>query len=140
MHIEKKTVRNIFFIAVGAIAFYWILNETDQFRNLWTSITDILAPFVLGAALAFIMNVPMRPIERQLKFIRNEGLRRALAIVLTLVAFVAVIAGVILFLAAGNKFADIPTIAGIGTIITAFFMGPLIELFNEKVARPLLNK
>ena len=98
MHIEKKTVRNIFFIAVGAIAFYWILNETDQFRNLWTSITDILAPFVLGAALAFIMNVPMRPIERQLKFIRNEGLRRALAIVLTLVAFVAVIAGVILLL------------------------------------------
>ena len=53
---------------------------------------------------------------------------------------VCVIAGVILFLAAGNKFADIPTIAGIGTIITAFFMGPLIELFNEKVARPLLNR
>ena len=26
---------------------------------------------------------------------------------------------------------------GIGTIITAFFMGPLIEFFNVKVARPL---
>jgi predicted PurR-regulated permease PerM len=98
LHIEKKTVRNIFLIAVGAIAFYWILNETEQFRNLWTSLTDILAPFVLGAALAFIMNVPMRPIERQLKFIRNDGLRRALAIVLTLLSFVLVIAGVILLL------------------------------------------
>ena len=28
----------------------------------------------------------------------------------------------------------------IGTIITAFFMGPLIELFNVKIARPLLQK
>ncbi len=31
-----------------------------------------------------------------------------------------------------------PTIAGVGTIITAFFMGPLIELFNVKFARPFL--
>ena len=98
MHIEKKTVRNLFFIAVGAIAFYWVLNETEQARNLWSSLTGMLAPFVLGAALAFIMNVPMRSFERQLKFIRNDGLRRALAIVLTLVAVVVIIAGVILLL------------------------------------------
>ncbi|MCR5420230.1 MAG: hypothetical protein K6E98_04435 [Lachnospiraceae bacterium] len=52
---------------------------------------------------------------------------------------VCVIAGCILFIVAGNSFGDIPTIAGIGTIITAFFMGPLIELFNEKIARPLLK-
>ena len=34
----------------------------------------------------------------------------------------------------------IPTIVGVGTIITAFFMGPLIEFFNVKVARPMLKK
>jgi uncharacterized membrane protein YczE len=51
-----------------------------------------------------------------------------------------VITGCILFVAAGNPIGKIPTIAGIGTIITAFFMGPLIELFNEKVARPMLKK
>lgn len=27
----------------------------------------------------------------------------------------------------------------IGTIITAFFMGPLIDLFNRKIARPMLE-
>ena len=32
------------------------------------------------------------------------------------------------------------TIAGVGTIITAFFMGPLIEFFNVHCARPILNK
>lgn len=34
----------------------------------------------------------------------------------------------------------IPTIAGVGTIITAFFMGPLIEVFNVHVARPILKE
>ncbi|MDO4493631.1 MAG: YitT family protein [Clostridia bacterium] len=29
-------------------------------------------------------------------------------------------------------------VIGIGTIVTALFMGPLIDLFNRKVARPLL--
>ena len=53
---------------------------------------------------------------------------------------VCVVVGSVLFLLAGGNINDIPTIAGIGTIITAFFMGPLIEFFNEKIARPLLNK
>lgn len=51
---------------------------------------------------------------------------------------VCVIAGCAIFLMAGGSWAQIPTIAGVGTIITAFFMGPLIELFNVKFARPFL--
>lgn len=52
---------------------------------------------------------------------------------------VCVILGCIIFVLGGGAFSDIPTIAGIGTIITAFFMGPLIEYFNCKIARPLLG-
>ena len=52
---------------------------------------------------------------------------------------VCVLLGVGLFLLAGGTIGMIPTIAGIGTIITAFFMGPLIEFFNVKVARPVLK-
>ncbi len=53
---------------------------------------------------------------------------------------VCVISGCLLFVLAGNPIGKIPTIAGIGTIITAFFMGPLIEFFNEKIARPMLGQ
>jgi uncharacterized membrane protein YczE len=53
---------------------------------------------------------------------------------------VCVILGVTLFMLAGGTIGKIPTIAGIGTIITAFFMGPLIEFFNVKIARPFLVK
>ena len=53
---------------------------------------------------------------------------------------ICVLLGAGLFLLGGGKVAEIPTIIGVGTIITAFFMGPLIEVFNQKVAIPLLNK
>ncbi|MCR5045228.1 MAG: hypothetical protein K6A42_01465, partial [Treponema sp.] len=53
---------------------------------------------------------------------------------------ICVLLGVGLFVLAGREFSAIPTIAGIGTIITAFFMGPLIEFFNVHIARPFLAK
>lgn len=53
---------------------------------------------------------------------------------------VCVITGTILFLLSGEPFSKVLTIVGVGTIITAFFMGPLIEFFNVRVARPFLNK
>ena len=53
---------------------------------------------------------------------------------------VCVIVGCALYLLAGGTWSTIPTIAGIGTIITAFFMGPLIDYFNRTVAIPFLNR
>ena len=51
-----------------------------------------------------------------------------------------VILGVVCFLLGGGDWSGVPAFAGIGTIITAFFMGPLIEFFCEKIARPMLGK
>ena len=53
--------------------------------------------------------------------------------------FVCVLGGVALCRLAGFTLQQILGEVGIGTIITAFFMGPLIEFFNQKVARPFLN-
>ncbi len=52
---------------------------------------------------------------------------------------VCVVLGVTLFLISGGKVSKIHTIAGVGTIITAFFMGPLIEFFNVHITRPILK-
>lgn len=52
---------------------------------------------------------------------------------------ICVVLGICLFLLGNGSFRDIPTFAGIGTILTAFFMGPLIDFFNRKVAIPMLN-
>lgn len=95
MTIDKKTIRKVFWVAVGSIFFYWLLHETERFQTLWNFVVGIFSPFVIGAALAFILNVPMRAFERHLKFIKNDGARRACGIVLTFVAIVLIIYGVI---------------------------------------------
>ena len=51
---------------------------------------------------------------------------------------VCVAAGCGLYLMSGGELSKLPAIAGIGTIITAFFMGPLIDFFNHKAAEPFL--
>jgi predicted PurR-regulated permease PerM len=71
-----------------------LLHETDRFKTLWNAVYGVVAPFAIGATLAFIFNVPLRAIERNLTFIRQEELRRTVAIVLTLIAIVLVIYGV----------------------------------------------
>ena len=53
---------------------------------------------------------------------------------------VCVVLGVTFFLLSGGSFSQIPAIAGIGTIITAFFMGPLIQFFCDHVAIPFLER
>lgn len=50
-----------------------------------------------------------------------------------------VVLGVAIYLLAGGTFSGVSAVAGVGTIITAFFMGPIIAFFNEKVSEPLLK-
>ena len=49
--------------------------------------------------------------------------------------YICVLLGAVLC-KAGNV--EVLGVIGIGTIITAFFMGPMIEFFNRRVARPFL--
>ena len=53
---------------------------------------------------------------------------------------VCVVLGIVLFLLGGGKWSAVPVFVGIGTILTAFFMGPLIDFFNRKFSIPFLNK
>lgn len=52
--------------------------------------------------------------------------------------FVCVVLGVALLLISGMPITEVFGTVGIGTIITAFFMGPLIEFFNVHIAQPML--
>lgn len=98
MKIDKKTLQYLFWGAIGCVVAYWLLHETERVRMLLSLISGILSPFAIGAALAFILNVPMRGIERKLQFIKKSGARRILAILLTFMAIVLVITGVFLVL------------------------------------------
>ncbi len=85
-------------LVLGCIAFYWVLHESGRVKSVWDFISGIFAPFAVGAALAFVLNVPMRSFERLLLPVKRPSLRRILAITLTLVAVLLVLTLVIMLL------------------------------------------
>ena len=50
-----------------------------------------------------------------------------------------VLGGLLIYLSSGSV-SQIAASIGVGTIVTAFFMGPLISFFNEKIAKPMLEE
>ena len=98
MEINKKTLRNLFVVVASGILLYWLLHETEHVKIVLDVVKGIFAPFVLGAGLAFILNVPMRAIEGYLKNVSNERFRRLVAVVLTFVAVCLVFALVFVLL------------------------------------------
>ncbi|MBQ1376793.1 MAG: hypothetical protein IIY77_02380, partial [Lachnospiraceae bacterium] len=52
--------------------------------------------------------------------------------------FICVALGVSLFFIGGGRWSSIGAVVGVGTIVTAFFMGPLIAFFRKHIAEPLL--
>lgn len=99
MSIDKKTLHTIFLGAAGCILLYWVLHDIDMVLGLWNGFVDMLFPFLLGAGLAFILNVPMRGIESLMSDdIKKPGARRLTAIILTFTAFILVITLVFLLL------------------------------------------
>ena len=95
MTVDKKVLRQLFFGAAGCVFLYWLLHETDRLGALLLNFWNVIAPFAVGAAMAFILNVPMRPIEKWFKGVKNPGGRRALAILTTFVLVILVLSGVV---------------------------------------------
>lgn len=91
MHIEKRTLRNIFIGVFGCIILYWILHETARVKATFDLIFGLVSPFALGAAFAFILNVPMRAFEKLYKTIKRDGLRRAASLLTTILALLLVL-------------------------------------------------
>lgn len=89
--VNKKTLRNLFLLVAGGILLYWLLHDTERVGNVFAIIKNIFSPFVMGACVAFILNVPMRAFEGLLKKVNNPKWKRLLAVLLTLVAVVLVL-------------------------------------------------
>ncbi len=94
----KKALLGIFGLVVGGILLYWLLHEREQVSAVTSLVRGIFSPFIFGAGMAFVLNVPMRAIEGKLGKIANLRLRRLVAVVLTVLAVLLVIALVFVLL------------------------------------------
>ena len=125
MKIDKSVLKKLFLLAAGCILFAWLVLDTARATALFASIWMLISPFVVGAGIAFVFNVPMRAIERQLADIRKTGLRRTLSILLTILCLVFIIMFVFELL--------IPQIR-----ITVASLSQTIPVFVEGVAAKLM--
>lgn len=91
MTFDKKTLRNIFIGVASCIFLYWVLFDTERVSSVFGVIKNVVSPFVIGAVLAFILNVPMRSIERVLGKVKQDKLRRIIAVILTFIAVLLVL-------------------------------------------------
>lgn len=117
LRFDKKTLRNIALWGIAVIVVYWLLHDADRVDNVFGVVAGIFSPFVIGAVLAFILNVPMRAFEKLFQKIKQPVLRRAVALLLTLLCVVLVLALVFVLLIPEL----IVTVKSIEPKLTAFF-------------------
>ncbi|MDK6292342.1 MULTISPECIES: AI-2E family transporter [Aerococcus] len=94
MNFEKNWIKVFSGIAI-LLAVLWIMNNLNIISNFMGQIQNVISPFLVGAAIAFILSIPVNYIEKYLKridyFKRHRKTLRGLAIVLSLILIVLLI-------------------------------------------------
>ena len=94
MDLNKKNMKNIMLLIVFAVLFYVGVQRIESVAAGFSFVVSIVFPFLLGAAMAFILNVPMSFMEKRL-FSKTKGkakkLKRPICLVLAILFVVAIL-------------------------------------------------
>ena len=90
--IHKKVWMYSIIVAVG-ILLYFALYRFQQLASFFSSFFSLLMPFILGFAIAFILNGPMMFFEAKLfgRLRCSKQVKRNLSALLSLVLFIAIV-------------------------------------------------
>lgn len=66
MEKSKDDLKKLFKVIVFAVITYWVINNFNVIGDFIGNILSMASPFIWGAALAFILNIPMEAIEKRL--------------------------------------------------------------------------
>ncbi len=91
-HKEKQILK----VALIAITFYFALLRIDAVMKAGSFLLSLAKPFLIGGAIAFVLNLPMRKIESMLEKAKVKKGLRPLAFLLTIVVVLAVISAFLL--------------------------------------------
>ena len=92
MEWNRQSIRGLLAVVCGGVILYVALHHLGAVIGALRVLLDVLTPFLLGGAVAFVLNVPMRAIERQMPSGgAMKRVRRPLALVMTLVCVALVL-------------------------------------------------
>lgn len=97
---DKKKIKIGIIILIVPVILAYLLFNGKSIGNALGTFMAIISPFIIGAALAFVLNMPMNFIENKLfkKWTSKPGLKRAISLLISLVIVSAIIAFVVILI------------------------------------------
>lgn len=83
-----KKIRGLIVFAVAAVVIGW---NYSRVLALGVKLIGFITPFLVGGVMAFILNVPMKWIEKMLPLNEDSKLRRPLSLCLTLILVIGIL-------------------------------------------------
>lgn len=94
MEFNLKTMKPFFLLVAFGVLLYWGLQNLSFLSSILGAVLGLIAPFLLGGCIAFILNVPMKRIETML-FPKptkiSQKIKRPFSLLLTLILLLALI-------------------------------------------------
>lgn len=139
---QKKFFKRLGLIVGGGIVLYWALNNIVPIISFLGVVMGYVFPFILGGFIAFLLNIPMRFIERQItklvRFIRRKEPKKEKSMVIRLVSLILTIV-LILALVTGASFIVAPQIGETASSLAAEIPGFMRECqkFFQSISKSL---
>ena len=67
MELNKKNMQQLMILISFGIGLFWILSNLELVLGFLSHFIHLLLPFIIGAIIAFILNIPMAKIESFIK-------------------------------------------------------------------------
>lgn len=103
MELNKENMSKIKQLILFAVVIVILGINYQKLLVLLGDVIKIISPFLLGAAIAFVLNVPMRSIEKNIMQKKTSKLRRPVSLCLTILLVVGIL-GIVTFVVVPELF------------------------------------
>ena len=141
-YIGLATIINLFFLGYIAEFSLYILNSLFPIATIFYRVLFLIIGIVamsLASALYYTADLGVSTYDAIALIMANTWKLGKFRYCRIGVELGTVLLGTILYYFGNGNFRGLGALVSIGTIITAFCMGPLIEVFTNTIAKPLLN-
>ena len=141
-YIGLATIINLFFLGYVAEFSLWVLNMVFPISGILLRAVFLVIGIVLmslASALYYTSDLGVSTFDAIALIMANTWKIGKFRYCRIGVELCTVILGCILYFVKNKSFSGLGALVSVGTIITAFCMGPLIEVFNKTIAEPLLH-
>ena len=129
MELNKKNIKRILLLVACAIILYWALNNLSTLGKLLGSFFSLFSPLLIGAGIAYVMNLLLKAIERLWDMALKKApelwrvkLKRPICLTATILLFLGIIFAIFFIL--------IPRLEEAGSTLIANVPGYITQIQN----------